>query len=66
MIEQNRREVMSSLRLPLQEDGGALSSTYNAIGKIFRIATIMNGLVLIGVAVSFMLLPIEASLEESE
>ncbi|CAH2042776.1 unnamed protein product [Thlaspi arvense] len=65
-IEWSFAKVISSLRLPLQGDGGALSSTCKAIGKIFRIAAIMNGLVLIGVAVSFMLLPIEASLEESK
>ncbi|KAK4752122.1 hypothetical protein SAY87_020920 [Trapa incisa] len=46
--------------------GGASGSTCNAAGEIFRIAAIMNGLVLIGVAVGFVLLRIEASLEESE
>ncbi|XP_054819346.1 uncharacterized protein LOC129318538 [Prosopis cineraria] len=46
--------------------GGALSSTCNAAGEIFQIAAIMNGLVLIGVAVGFVLLRIEAWLEESE
>ncbi|KAK4794140.1 hypothetical protein SAY86_012134 [Trapa natans] len=46
--------------------GGALGSTCNAAGEIFRIAAIMNGLVLVGVAVGFVLLRIEASLEESE
>ena len=46
--------------------GGALSSTCNAVGEIFRIAAIMNGLVLVGVAVGFVLLRIEASLEEAE
>ncbi|XP_044511041.1 uncharacterized protein LOC123229340 [Mangifera indica] len=46
--------------------GGALSSTCDAASEIFRIAAIMNGLVLIGVAVGFVLLRIEAWLEESE
>ncbi|XP_028791188.1 uncharacterized protein LOC114747069 [Neltuma alba] len=46
--------------------GGALSSTCNAAGEIFRIAAIMNGLVLVGVAVGFVLLRIEAWVEESE
>ena len=46
--------------------GGALSSTCNAVGEIFRIAAITNGLVLIGVAVGFVLLRIEASVEEAE
>ncbi|KAK7308555.1 hypothetical protein VNO77_42170 [Canavalia gladiata] len=48
-------------------DGGANSSTCNAAaGEIFQIAAIMNGLVLIGVAVGFVLLRLEASLEEAE
>lgn len=46
--------------------GGALSSTCSAASEIFRIAAIMNALVLIGVAVGFVLLRIEASVEESE
>ena len=46
--------------------GGALSSTCNAADEIFTIAAIMNGLVLVGVAVGFVLLRIEAWLEESE
>ncbi|OMO74940.1 PetM of cytochrome b6/f complex subunit 7 [Corchorus olitorius] len=46
--------------------GGALSATCNAVGEIFRIAAIMNGLVLVGVAVGFVLLRVEAYVEESE
>ncbi|KAL6012502.1 hypothetical protein ACLOJK_002991 [Asimina triloba] len=46
--------------------GGALSSSCNAAGEIFKIAAIMNGLVLVGVAVGFLLLRIEAWVEESE
>ncbi|PKA54325.1 hypothetical protein AXF42_Ash000158 [Apostasia shenzhenica] len=46
--------------------GGALSSTCSAAAEIFKIAAIMNGLVLVGVAVGFVLLRVEASLEESE
>ncbi|KAK7310375.1 hypothetical protein RJT34_07850 [Clitoria ternatea] len=46
--------------------GGAASSTCNAAGEIFQIAATMNGLVLIGVAVGFVLLRIEASVEEAE
>ncbi|GMI70614.1 hypothetical protein like AT2G26500 [Hibiscus trionum] len=62
-------KVVSSLKAPSKgkgRGGGALSSTCNAVGEIFRIAAIMNGLVLVGVAVGFVLLRIEASLEESE
>ncbi|XAR72860.1 hypothetical protein NMG60_11019638 [Bertholletia excelsa] len=64
---------VAALGLPISTErsfregsGGALSSTCNAVGEIFRITAIMNGLVLIGVAVGFVLLRIEASLEESE
>lgn len=46
--------------------GGALTSTCNASAEIFKIAAIMNGLVLIGVAVGFILLRIEAWVEETE
>ncbi|KAI4342361.1 hypothetical protein MLD38_026999 [Melastoma candidum] len=46
--------------------GGALSSQCNAAGEIFRIAAIINGLVLVGVAVGFVLLRMEAFVEESE
>ncbi|KAL2346369.1 hypothetical protein Fmac_000369 [Flemingia macrophylla] len=46
--------------------GGALSSTCNAAGEIFTIAAIINGLVLVGVAVGFVLLRVEAWFEESE
>lgn len=37
----------------------------NAVAEIFRIASVMNGLVLVGVAVGFVLLQIEAYVEES-
>ncbi|KAJ0759470.1 putative PetM of cytochrome b6/f complex subunit 7 [Helianthus annuus] len=46
--------------------GGALTSTCNAVGEIFKIAAIMNGITLVGVAIGFVLLRIEASVEESE
>ncbi|KAL1344137.1 hypothetical protein HN51_018021 [Arachis hypogaea] len=46
--------------------GGALSSTCNAAAEIFTIAAIMNGLVLVGVAVGFVLLRVEAWVEETE
>ncbi|KAG4209649.1 hypothetical protein ERO13_A03G214500v2 [Gossypium hirsutum] len=69
--EQSFANIVSSLKAPTKgktgrSGGGALSSTCNAIGEIFRIAAIMNGLVLVGVAVGFVLLRIEASLEEAE
>ena len=46
--------------------GGAAFSTCNAAGEIFQIAAIMNGLVLVGVAIGFVLLRVEAFVEESE
>lgn len=66
--EQSFANIVSSLRSSNGKagKGGALSSTCSAVGEIFRIAAIMNGLVLIGVAVGFVLLRIEASLEEAE
>lgn len=67
--EQRFADVVSSLRLVKKgrsSGGGALSSTCNAAAEIFRIAAIMNGLVLVGVAVGFVLLRIEASVEEAE
>ncbi|KAE8729796.1 Cytochrome b6-f complex subunit 7 [Hibiscus syriacus] len=69
-IQQSFANFVSSLKAPSsgkgRGGGGALSSTCNAVGEIFRIAAIMNGLVLVGVAVGFVLLRIEASLEEAE
>ncbi|XVE55967.1 hypothetical protein DITRI_Ditri03aG0199700 [Diplodiscus trichospermus] len=66
--EQCFANVVSSLKAhgKGRTGGGALSSTCNDAAEIFKIAAIMNGLVLIGVAVGFVLLRIEASLEESE
>ncbi|XAR57464.1 hypothetical protein NMG60_11025619 [Bertholletia excelsa] len=67
--EQSFANIVSSLKVQSQgkgRGGGALSSTCNAAGEIFRIAAIMNGLVLVGVAVGFVLLRIEASVEEAE
>uniref|UniRef100_A0A1D1Y707 Cytochrome b6-f complex subunit 7 n=1 Tax=Anthurium amnicola TaxID=1678845 RepID=A0A1D1Y707_9ARAE len=61
--------VAAALRSPSQgtgKGGGALASTCNAADEIFRIAAIMNALVLVGVAVGFVLLRVEASLEEAE
>nr|KYP56395.1 Cytochrome b6-f complex subunit 7 [Cajanus cajan] len=63
-------KVVSSLKYASSKGrsggGGAASSTCNAAGEIFQIAAIMNGLVLVGVAVGFVLLRVEASLEEAE
>uniref|UniRef100_A0A5B7BTW1 Cytochrome b6-f complex subunit 7 n=1 Tax=Davidia involucrata TaxID=16924 RepID=A0A5B7BTW1_DAVIN len=68
--EKSFAKVVSSLKFPSQGKGrgggGALSSTCNAVGEIFRIAAIMNGLVLVGVAVGFVLLRIEGFVEEAE
>lgn len=64
---QSFAKVLSSMRSATHKKGkggGALSATCNAADEIFRIAGIMNGLVLVGVAVGFILLRIEATLEE--
>ncbi|KAB2634789.1 hypothetical protein D8674_038209 [Pyrus ussuriensis x Pyrus communis] len=67
--EQSFARVVSSLRAPSRGNGGggggALSSTCNAVGEIFKIAAILNGLTLVGVAVGFVLLRIEAAVEEA-
>ncbi|KAL2231589.1 uncharacterized protein LOC105172858 [Sesamum indicum] len=63
--EQSFANIVSSLKQPSQgRSGGALTSTCNAVAEIFKIAAIMPGLVLVGVAVGFVLLRLEASLEE--
>ncbi|XP_031090519.1 uncharacterized protein LOC115995582 [Ipomoea triloba] len=62
-------KIVSSLRDPSRgrgRGGGALSSTCSAVAEIFRIAAIIPGLVLVGVAVGFVLLRLEATLEEAE
>ncbi|GKV23726.1 hypothetical protein SLE2022_040320 [Rubroshorea leprosula] len=61
-------KVVSSLKAPSRGrgGGGALSSKCSVAGEIFRIAAIMNGLVLVGVAVGFVLLRLETFIEESE
>ncbi|XP_030525083.1 uncharacterized protein LOC115737206 [Rhodamnia argentea] len=67
--DQSFARIVSSLRSQGKSrrgGGGALSSTCSAVDEIFKIAAIMNGLVLIGVAVGFVLLRIEASVEEAE
>ncbi|KAK9270894.1 hypothetical protein L1049_026480 [Liquidambar formosana] len=66
--EQCFANVVSSLKTSHAKGrgGGAISSTCSAVAEIFKIAAIMNGLVLIGVAVGFVLLRIEAAVEESE
>ncbi|GMH13856.1 hypothetical protein Nepgr_015697 [Nepenthes gracilis] len=66
--ERRFADVLTALKAPSYRGGGggSLSSTCNAAAEIFKIAAIMNGLVLVGVAVGFVLLRIEASLEEAE
>ncbi|KAJ0961052.1 hypothetical protein J5N97_000953 [Dioscorea zingiberensis] len=63
-------KIVSSLKKTKSQGkktgGGALTSTCNAAAEIFKIAGIMNALVLIGVAVGFVLLRIEAWVEETE
>ncbi|KAL3621196.1 hypothetical protein CASFOL_036108 [Castilleja foliolosa] len=65
--EQSFARVVSSLKKASSKNkkGGAFSSTCSsAIDEIFKIAAILPGLVLVGVAVGFVLLRIEATVEE--
>ncbi|KAI3753215.1 hypothetical protein L2E82_25261 [Cichorium intybus] len=68
--EQQFANFVCSLKKPSSKNlaggGGALTSTCNAVAEIFKIAAIMNGLTLVGVAVGFVLLRIEAAVEEAE
>nr|XP_043621185.1 uncharacterized protein LOC122592918 [Erigeron canadensis] len=66
--EQQFANIVCSLRKKpsFKNGGGALTSTCSAVAEIFKIAAIMNGLTLVGVAVGFVLLRIEASVEEAE
>nr|GMC83372.1 Cytochrome B6-F complex subunit 7 [Ipomoea batatas] len=65
--KKHQSEIVSSLRPQGKGNGGgALSATCNAVAEIFKIAAIIPGLVLVGVAVGFVLLRVEAFLEESE
>ena len=68
--EQQFANFVCSLRKPSSRGGGcgggALTATCNAVAEIFRIAAIMNGITLVGVAIGFVLLRVEASVEEAE
>ena len=67
--EQCFANVVSSIKAAANgkgKRGGALSSKCNKIGEIFQIAAIINVIVLIGVAVGFVLLRVEAFVNESE
>lgn len=46
--------------------GGAAASTCDVASEIFRIVPIMSGLTLMGIALGFVLLRVEAAVEESE
>nr|XP_016458833.1 PREDICTED: uncharacterized protein LOC107782461 [Nicotiana tabacum] len=64
--QQSFAKIISSLKTTSQGKGGALSSTCNAAVEIFRIASIIPALVLVGVVVGFVLLRIETSVEEAD
>jgi hypothetical protein len=62
-------KIVASLSSPAgskRRGGGAFGAQMNAAAEIFRIAVTMNGLVLVGVAVGFVLLRVEAAVEEAE
>ncbi|PIA52409.1 hypothetical protein AQUCO_01000345v1 [Aquilegia coerulea] len=64
--EQAFGKVVSSLKKTTSQGrGGALTSQCNAGAEIFQIILVMNGLTLVGVAVGFVLLRIEAFVEEA-
>ncbi|KAM7470720.1 hypothetical protein LguiA_008903 [Lonicera macranthoides] len=68
--EQSFANVVNSLRAPSKGrksgGGAAMGAQCSAVGEIFKIAVIMNALTLVGVAVGFVLLRIEAYVEENE
>ncbi|KAK1439895.1 hypothetical protein QVD17_05719 [Tagetes erecta] len=64
--EQHFANFVCQLNKQSSRGGGALTSTCNAVGEIFKIAAIMNGITLVGVAIGFVLLRIEATVEEAE
>lgn len=61
--QQSFLSVVDSRKISRNRGGDAPRSV---AGEIFQIAVIMNGLVLVGVAVGFVLLRLEASIEEAE
>ncbi|KAL5705013.1 hypothetical protein ACHQM5_023365 [Ranunculus cassubicifolius] len=64
--QQSFAKVVSSLKGKSQgQSGGALSATCNAAAEIFNIVLTINGLTLVGVAVGFVLLRMEAFVEEA-
>ncbi|WCJ35341.1 cytochrome b6f complex subunit (petM) putative [Euphorbia peplus] len=66
--EQCFANVISSLKATSNgkgKSGGALSAKCSKIGEIVQIAATLNGLTLLGVAVGFVLLRMEAFVEES-
>ncbi|CAL1410883.1 unnamed protein product [Linum trigynum] len=65
--DQGFAKIVSSMRKSGGGNGGgALSAKCSRVDEIFQIAAIMNGLTLVGVAMGFVLLRIEAAVEESE
>ncbi|CAA0807571.1 cytochrome b6f complex subunit (petM)- putative [Striga hermonthica] len=64
--EQWFAKIVSSLTRPRGKNGGggAFAVTCSAVVEIFRISVIIPGLVLVGVAVGFVLLRLEAFVEE--
>ncbi|CAL1396195.1 unnamed protein product [Linum trigynum] len=64
--DQGFAKIVSSMRKSGGGGGGAMSSKCSRVGEIFQIAAIMNALTLVGVAMGFVLLRIEAAVEESE
>ncbi|MCL7048548.1 hypothetical protein MKW94_008086 [Papaver nudicaule] len=64
--EKSFANVVSSLKTGSKGKGGALTSTCSVAAEIFQISSVMCGLTLVGVAVGFVLLRVEAFVEEAE
>lgn len=62
----NVRARCSAKSSASSKKGGALASTCDVASEILTVIPIMSALVLIGIAIGFVLLRVEAAIEESE
>lgn len=65
-VEFSRVQAMCRAGVSGVSRGGAATSRCDAGAEIIRIIPIMSGLVLVGIAIGFVLLRVEAAVEESE
>lgn len=64
--QQFAQATASARKVSSQGKGGALQTRADIAAEMFPIIPIISGLVLTGIAVGFLLLRVEAALEESE